>query len=139
MAVDPFIIHSGVMVAGPLGGLTILLGRARAGDERARGEALAQVYYERRRVTGRPDEMWGADMRTTVTTKEGQVCSFVAADDWTSECTGIHASLSGNRFEALEPNLLDRPVMARIFTGDERLQVAEDGSTSAVASDEDEA
>src|SRR5262249_47172192 len=43
------------------------------------------------------------DMTTTVTTGEGQVCVFVAVDHCTSECIGIHASLSGNRFEALEP------------------------------------
>ena len=42
-------------------------------------------------------------MTTTVTTEEGQVCVFVAVDHCTSECIGIHASLSGNRFEALEP------------------------------------
>jgi transposase InsO family protein len=54
-------------------------------------------------VTERPDEMWGTDMTTTVTIEEGQVCVFVAVDHCTSECIGIHASLSGNRFEALEP------------------------------------
>jgi len=43
------------------------------------------------------------DMTTTVTTDEGQVCVFVAVDHCTAECIGIHASLSGNRFEALEP------------------------------------
>jgi putative transposase len=42
-------------------------------------------------------------MTTTVTTGEGQVCVFVAVDHCTAECIGIHASLSGNRFEALEP------------------------------------
>jgi transposase InsO family protein len=42
-------------------------------------------------------------MTTTVTTEEGQVCVFVAVDHCTSECIGIHASPSGNRFEALEP------------------------------------
>jgi putative transposase len=56
-------------------------------------------------ITDRPDEMWGTDMTTTVTTEEGQVCVFVAVDHCTSECIGIHASLSGNRFEALEPLL----------------------------------
>jgi transposase InsO family protein len=50
-----------------------------------------------------PDVMWGTDMMTTVTTGGGQACVFVAVDHCTSECIGIHASLSGNRFEALEP------------------------------------
>ncbi len=54
-------------------------------------------------ITEVPDEMWGTDMTTTVTTGEGQVCVFVAVDHCTAECIGIHASLSGNRFEALEP------------------------------------
>jgi putative transposase len=54
-------------------------------------------------ITSRPHEMWGTDMTTTVTTEEGQVCVFVAVDHCTSECVGIHAALSGNRFEALEP------------------------------------
>jgi transposase InsO family protein len=54
-------------------------------------------------ITDRPDELWGTDMTTTVTTEEGQVCVFVAVEHCTSECIGVHASLSGNRFEALEP------------------------------------
>jgi transposase InsO family protein len=54
-------------------------------------------------LTDRPDEMWGTDMTTTVTTEEGQVCVFVAVDHCTGECVGIHAAKSGNRFEALEP------------------------------------
>jgi transposase InsO family protein len=54
-------------------------------------------------ITDLPDEMWGTDMTTTVTTGEGHVCVFVAVDHCTSECVGIHASRSGNRFEALEP------------------------------------
>jgi transposase InsO family protein len=54
-------------------------------------------------LTERPEEMWGTDMTTTVTTDEGQVCVFVAVDQCTAECIGLHASLSGNRFEALEP------------------------------------
>jgi RNA polymerase sigma factor (TIGR02999 family) len=41
------------MVAEPQRGLTLLLGRARAGDERARGEVLAQVYGDLRRVAAR--------------------------------------------------------------------------------------
>ena len=54
-------------------------------------------------ITERPDEMWGTDMTATVTTEEGQVCVFVAVDHCTGECVGLHASKSGNRFEALEP------------------------------------
>jgi putative transposase len=42
-------------------------------------------------------------MTTTVTTGEGQVCVFVAVDHCAAECIGIHVSLSGHRFEALEP------------------------------------
>jgi putative transposase len=54
-------------------------------------------------LTDVPDEMWGTDMTTTVTTEEGQVCGLVAVDHCAAECIGIHASKSGNRFEALEP------------------------------------
>ncbi|HMB07062.1 MAG TPA: ECF-type sigma factor [Isosphaeraceae bacterium] len=41
------------MEAEPQQGLTLLLGRARAGDERARGELVALVYDELRRVAAR--------------------------------------------------------------------------------------
>jgi transposase InsO family protein len=54
-------------------------------------------------ITDRPDQLWGTDMTTTVTTGEGQVCVFIAVDHCTAECIGVHASKSGNRFEALEP------------------------------------
>jgi transposase InsO family protein len=54
-------------------------------------------------TTERPDEMWGTDMTTTVTTGEGLVHVFVAVDHCTCECIGLHASLRGDRFEALEP------------------------------------
>lgn len=47
--------------------------------------------------------MWGTDMTTTVTTREGQVYVFIAIDHCTAECLGVHASKSGDRFEALEP------------------------------------
>jgi putative transposase len=36
--------------------------------------------HDARILTERPDEMWGTDMTTTVTTEEGQVCVFVAVD-----------------------------------------------------------
>ena len=54
-------------------------------------------------TTERPDERWGTDMTTIVTTDEGQVCVFIAVDHCTAECIGIHAAKSGNRFESLEP------------------------------------
>jgi RNA polymerase sigma factor (TIGR02999 family) len=38
------------MVAEPAQGLTMILGRARAGDDRARGELVALIYEELRRV-----------------------------------------------------------------------------------------
>jgi transposase InsO family protein len=53
--------------------------------------------------TDHPDQMWGTDMTTTVTTDEGQVHVFIAVDHCTAECIGIHAAKSDNRFEALEP------------------------------------
>ena len=49
-----------------------------------------------------PDQMWGTDM-TSTWTGQGQACLFVAVDHCTGECIGIHASRSGNRWQALEP------------------------------------
>jgi len=54
-------------------------------------------------VTTKPDEIWGTDMTTTVTIGEGKAAVFIAVDHCTTECIGIHASKSQNRFEALEP------------------------------------
>jgi transposase InsO family protein len=56
-------------------------------------------------------------MPTTVTTGEGQVCDFVAVDHCTAESIGVHASKSGNRFEALEPL---RQVVREHFGGFDR-------------------
>ena len=42
-------------------------------------------------------------MTATVTVGEGSACVFVAVDHCTTECIGLHAAKSGNRFEALEP------------------------------------
>ena len=54
-------------------------------------------------TTERPDQMWGTDLTTTVTTGEGTATVFVAVDHCSSECIGIHAAATGDRFEALEP------------------------------------
>ena len=49
------------------------------------------------------DAMWGTDMTATVTMQHGQVAVFVAVDDCSAECVGIHAALRGTRQEALLP------------------------------------
>lgn len=54
-------------------------------------------------VTERPNEMWGADATSTLTTAQGTATIFFAVDHCTAECVGIHAALRGTRFEALEP------------------------------------
>jgi transposase InsO family protein len=54
-------------------------------------------------TTEEPDEMWGTDMTTTVTTGEGLAHVFVAVDHCTCECIGLHAAKGGDRFEAPEP------------------------------------
>ncbi|MGE4657625.1 MAG: hypothetical protein AAEI08_01705 [Gammaproteobacteria bacterium] len=54
-------------------------------------------------ITGRPDDMWGTDTTTTITLEEGQAYVFVGVYHCMFQCTGIHASASGNRFEAMEP------------------------------------
>ena len=54
-------------------------------------------------ITETPDEMWGTDATTTITVEEGTAFVFIGVDHCTFECTGIHASKKGDRFEALEP------------------------------------
>ena len=50
----------------------------------------------------------------TVTVAEGPACVFVAVDHCTAECSGLHATKHGTRFEALEPI---RPGMREHFGG----------------------
>jgi transposase InsO family protein len=54
-------------------------------------------------VTETVNVMWGTDMTETITVCEGVARVFIAVDHANSEVVGIHASKSGNRFEALEP------------------------------------
>jgi len=54
-------------------------------------------------VTETVNVMWGTDMTETITACEGVARVFIAVDHANSEVVGIHASKSGNRFEALEP------------------------------------
>lgn len=59
--------------------------------------------HDRSITTSVPDEMWGTDATSVLTRLEGVATVFVAVDHCTTECMGLHASKSGNRFEALEP------------------------------------
>lgn len=54
-------------------------------------------------IPERPDVMWGTDLTTAVTLREGSATIFVAVEHYTAECLGIHAAKVGTRFEALEP------------------------------------
>ena len=51
-------------------------------------------------TTERPDEMWGTDATSCLTTREGNATVFIAVDHCTQECIGIHAARPGTRFEA---------------------------------------
>jgi putative transposase len=59
--------------------------------------------HDRTIVTAKPNEMWGTDGTSTVTTREGTATIFFAVDHCTAECVGIHAARRGTRFEAMEP------------------------------------
>src|SRR3954447_9975946 len=50
----------------------------------------------------RVDVMWGTDL-TSVMTGEGQAAVFITVDHCSTECVGLHASRSADRFQALEP------------------------------------
>ena len=54
-------------------------------------------------VSDHPNQVWGTDMTTTVTTREGKAAVFIAVDHFNAECVGIHAAKQQTRFEALEP------------------------------------
>lgn len=54
-------------------------------------------------ATKRPNQMWGTDATTCLTTRDGTATVFVAVDHCTADCVGIHAARPGTRFEALEP------------------------------------
>ena len=47
--------------------------------------------------------MSGTNVTCTVTSLEGQSTVFIAVDDGTPGCVGIHAAKVGTRFEVLEP------------------------------------
>ena len=67
------------------------------------GHAHGPKAHDGTITTEAPDVMWGTDMTATMTVAEGVAHVFVAVDPWATECIGLHAAKSGNRFEALEP------------------------------------
>jgi len=54
-------------------------------------------------LTKRPLELWGTDGTTVQVVEEGTVWIFGAVEHFNAECVGIHASKSGDRFNAMEP------------------------------------
>jgi putative transposase len=54
-------------------------------------------------VTEVPNDMWGTDATMTWTREDGYVWVFLAVDHCNSELIGVHASIKGTRYEALEP------------------------------------
>jgi transposase InsO family protein len=54
-------------------------------------------------TTDKPLDMWGTDGTQAQTVEDGTVWIFGAIEHWNAECVGIHASKSGDRFEAMEP------------------------------------
>jgi hypothetical protein len=68
--------------------------RAPKGDTKAHDGSIS---------TNKPLEMWGTDGTMAQTVKDGTVWIFGVVEHWNAECVGIHASKSGDRFEAMEP------------------------------------
>lgn len=50
-----------------------------------------------------PNVMWGTDATQCILRSGLSAWVFIAVDHCTGECVGIHGSLAGHRFEALEP------------------------------------
>ena len=64
------------------------------------GSSRGPRNHDRTIIPETMDTMWGTDLTTTFT-GEGQAAVFIAADHFTAECVGIHASARATRFEAL--------------------------------------
>jgi len=65
--------------------------------------AVPEKAHDGTITTARPNLMWGTDMTTTPTVRDGQAAVFIAIDHCTAELVGVHASKRQDRFEALEP------------------------------------
>ena len=67
------------------------------------GNARGPKAHDGKIVTSRVNMVWGTDLTTTMTVKEGRASIFFTVDHCSCECVGIHAAKYGTRFEALEP------------------------------------
>lgn len=67
------------------------------------GKSHGSKAHDGNITTARINDMWGTDMTTTLTVKEGTASIFFAIDHCSLELVGIHAANRGTRFEALEP------------------------------------
>jgi transposase InsO family protein len=67
------------------------------------GRPRGPRVHDGRITTDAPNTMWGTDATTHTTVEDGSVWIFAAVDHCSGDVVGIHASVSGTRFEALEP------------------------------------
>lgn len=67
------------------------------------GQPRGPKAHDGTMTTDRLETMWGTDMTTAITREGGQGAMFIAVDQCSAECVGIHAAKQGTRFEALEP------------------------------------
>src|SRR6187431_2531070 len=81
--------------------LRLMRGHGLLAHQRA-GRPHGSRAHDGRITTERVDVMWGTDL-TSVMTGEGQAAVFITVDHCSTECVGIHASRSADRFQALEP------------------------------------
>ena len=72
-------------------------------------------------LTDRPLEMWGTDGTTAQVVNEGTVWIFGAVEHFNAECVGIHASKSGDRFQAMEPAELVGCLPMKMFSATVRV------------------
>jgi putative transposase len=66
------------------------------------GHAHGPKAHDGTITTSRPDELWGIDATSTLTTHEGHVNVFVLVDHCTAECHALVASKQGTRFQAID-------------------------------------
>jgi transposase InsO family protein len=66
------------------------------------GHAHGPKAHDGTITTSTPDELWGIDATSTLTTEQGNANVFVVVDHCTAECLALVASKRGTRFEAID-------------------------------------